>query len=165
METDLRKIKNIARKKEDQNWEFRTFLKGYSTEDLDLIVHSINDRVLSQIDCKNCGNCCREIYPSFDLQDLQKIAQAMQLSQDQFKDKYLKTDKEPGRFVTKVKPCPFLKNNICTQYENRPKSCQSYPHLDKSDFVFRLIGVISNYEICPIVFNVYEALKKEIKYD
>ncbi len=33
----------------------------------------------------------------------------------------------------------------------------------ENDFVFRLIGVIQNYSICPIVFNVYEALKHRLR--
>lgn len=34
----------------------------------------------------------------------------------------------------------------------------------KEDFVFRLYGVLDNYAICPIVFNVYERLKDELQY-
>lgn len=29
METNLKKIKRLARQREDENWEFRAFLKGY----------------------------------------------------------------------------------------------------------------------------------------
>ena len=57
----------------------------------------------------------------------------------------------------------FLNDNKCTQYDSRPVNCALYPHLHKKDFVFRLIGVVNNYSICPIVFNVYEALKNKLK--
>ncbi len=33
----------------------------------------------------------------------------------------------------------------------------------KEEFASRLIGVINNYSICPIVFNVYEALKNKYR--
>jgi hypothetical protein len=36
--------------------------------------------------------------------------------------------------------------------------------LNKDEFVFRLMGVIGNYEICPIVFNVYEMLKRRFSW-
>ena len=41
VETDLKKIKEIAQKKEDENWEFRSFLKGYDikVEELDSITN------------------------------------------------------------------------------------------------------------------------------
>jgi len=32
VETDLKKIKGTAEKKGDENWEFRSFLKGYDIE-------------------------------------------------------------------------------------------------------------------------------------
>ena len=49
-------------------------------------------------------------------------------------------------------------------YAHRPKDCHSYPHLHKKEFVFRLWGVVENCSICPIVFNVYEQLKDELRY-
>jgi Fe-S-cluster containining protein len=59
-------------------------------------------------------------------------------------------------------PCPFLKNNLCTNYSNRPKDCESYSHLQIKDFISRLWRLIDNYEICPIVFYVYEELKMKL---
>ena len=44
----------------------------------------------------------------------------------------------------------------------RPKDCVSYPYLLKKDFTSRLMGVIGNCSVCPIVFNVYELLKDEV---
>ncbi len=72
METDLKRIKKLARKKEEENWEFRTFLKGYSG-DLDKAVHRIYNEVSSHIDCTSCGNCCRKVHPTFDQQDVEKL--------------------------------------------------------------------------------------------
>ena len=45
IETDLKKIKETAQKKEDENWDFRSFLKGYDieVEELDSIVHRLFD--------------------------------------------------------------------------------------------------------------------------
>ena len=56
-------------------------------------------------------------------------------------------------------PCPFLKNKICLNYDHRPKDCKSYPHMHKDEIITRLWGIIDNYSICPIVFNVYEQMK------
>jgi hypothetical protein len=38
----------------------------------------------------------------------------------QFKKKSLKPHEEQGKFVFKKKPCPFLKNNLCSNYSHRP---------------------------------------------
>lgn len=39
METDLNKIKKLSKKKEDENWDFRSFLKGCNipSEEIDVI--------------------------------------------------------------------------------------------------------------------------------
>ncbi|MFO8019271.1 MAG: hypothetical protein R6U96_11590 [Promethearchaeia archaeon] len=64
--------------------------------------------------------------------------------------------------IFKERPCPFLKDNRCQIHEVCPKECRAYPYLHKSGFTCRLLGVVENYSICPIVFNVYEALKREL---
>jgi Fe-S-cluster containining protein len=80
-------------------------------------------------------------------------------------EKYLEAHEEPGKFIFKKPPCPFLADNLCSNYEFRPKDCKSFPHLQKKDFVFRLWSVVENCSICPIVFNVYEYLKDRLWRD
>ena len=63
METDLIKIKNISKEKEDENWNFRTLLKSYDNRNLDSIVHNLFKQISESIDCTTCGNCCKEIRP------------------------------------------------------------------------------------------------------
>jgi Fe-S-cluster containining protein len=163
METDLKEIARIAKEKENENWEFRSFLKGYDIEieELDSIVHKLYYQVAGKIDCTKCANCCKKIKPALSLNDIDELSRGTGFSSNQIKSKILTKD-EDGGFVFNKSPCPFLKDNLCTQYDFRPKSCRSFPHLHKEQFVFRLIQVIVNYSICPIVFNVYELLKSEL---
>ncbi len=51
METDLIKIKNFSQERKDENWYFRTFLKGYDIKHLDSIVHELFKQVSEAIDC------------------------------------------------------------------------------------------------------------------
>ena len=44
----------------------------------------------------------------------------------------------------------------------RVADCRSYPHLHKKDMASRLLGVIENAAVCPIVFGVLERLKAEL---
>lgn len=165
VEIDLEKIKLIGKQKEDENWRFRSYLKelDIEEEELDSIVHSINDDVSSQIDCTKCANCCKVFDSVLDEEDVIKLSSGLNLNKDEFKKAYLVESQEEKDCYNFIKvPCPFLKDNKCSVYENRPKDCQSFPHLHKEEFLTRLIGVIQNYSICPIVFNVYEQLKKEL---
>lgn len=162
METDLIKIENHAKESENENWNFRTFLKGYDIKNLDSIVHKLFKHVSESIDCTACGNCCKEIQPSLKKKDINKLSSSLNITPDQFITEYVDKDEDGDNKLNQI-PCPFLIDNKCTQYDSRPEGCASYPHLHKKDFVFRLIGVVNNYSICPIVFNVYETLKSNLK--
>jgi Fe-S-cluster containining protein len=100
--------------------------------------------------------------PILKKKDIRKLSKSLNITPDQFKTKYVDKDEDGDNILNQL-PCPFLNDNKCTQYDSRPVDCESYPHLHKKDFVFRLIGVVNNYSICPIVFNVYEALKNRLK--
>ena len=82
MEIDLKKIRTLSKKKWDENWEFRSFLKGYdiTIEELDAIVHKCYEQVSSEIDCTVCANCCKQITPILDQEDVQKLAKNIGIS-------------------------------------------------------------------------------------
>jgi len=162
MESNLKRIKNIATKKENENWKFRSFIKAHaSTDKLDALTHKLNKEVSLKIDCTTCANCCKTIQPTFTQADIIKIANHFNVTPSQFIEQYLVPDDFGDGFSPKVSPCPFLKNNKCSIYEYQPDSCRSYPHLHKNDIAQRTTTIIANYEICPIVFNVFERMKKE----
>jgi hypothetical protein len=163
--TDLAYIKAKANKKEEENIKFRSYLKFHDlpSDEIDIIVHDILAEVTSQIDCTKCVNCCKKIRPIFDSDDILTFAEGLGIPENQFRIQYLTPHKNSQvNFIFNALPCPFLENNQCMNYDSRPKDCRSYSHLHKADFTGRLIGVLINYEICPIVFNVFERLKAQI---
>ncbi len=164
--TDIVKIERLSKKKADENWKFRSFLKGTDIpfEKIDAIVQRLNREISAQIDCTACANCCKVTTPILDEEDVVTFAKGLGISPEQLKSKYL--IKDADGFAFNAKPCPFLVDNKCSNYEHRLKACASYPHLHKEDFVFRTMNVISNCSICPIAFNVFERVKDEIRnYD
>ena len=168
IELDLKRIEKLAAARDDENWEFRNFLKGLdmTSAELDAIVQRINDEVSAQIDCTQCANCCKVVRPVLDEADVTRFAAGLNGPIPEFTEIYLVLDdEEPGQYFFNRQPCPFLKNDKCSNYEYRPNDCASYPHLHKAGFSSRLYGVLANYEICPIVFNVVERLKAEIWHD
>jgi uncharacterized protein len=164
METDLAKIKKLAEEREDENWEFRTFLKGYSGRRLDSMVHKLVQKYTDSIDCTVCGNCCKEIQPILKNDDISLLSKTLNISPAQFKKEYVQKDKDGDEMFTQL-PCPFLSNNKCSLYDSRPADCRSFPHIHKKHFATRLVGVMQNYSVCPIVFNVYEGLKTKLEHD
>ncbi len=164
MEVELDKIRKLSKKREEENWQFRSFLKScdIKPEKIDAIVNRLYRKISSQIDCRNCANCCRELQPELENQDITNLAEGLGIATAQLKEQYLAIDKDSGEYTFNKKPCPFLRSNLCSCYPFRPEACSSYPHLHKPDFISRLINVIGNYSVCPIVFNTYELLKDEL---
>lgn len=151
--------------REKENLDFRFYLKIHdlSSEKIDAIVHRILAEVVQKIDCTKCGNCCEKIQPILDDEDIVTFASGLMMPENKFRAQYLTRDKNihPSS-IFKALPCPFLEAQKCSNYDSRPKECRSYPHLHKTDFTSRLYGVLQNYGICPIVFNVLERLKTEL---
>ena len=84
METDLIKIENHAKESENENWNFRTFLKGYDIKNLDTIVHKLFKQVSEAIDCTACGNCCKKIQPILKKKDINKLSKSLNITPNQF---------------------------------------------------------------------------------
>jgi len=162
--TDLEKIRYWGQRNRDENFDFRSFLKINDSENIDKIVHKIDTEIRKQIDCTKCGNCCIQQSPTLTKNDISRISEFIGLSENEFIENYIdSSDKEEIIFVNR--PCKFLKNRKCTIYDLRPKDCISYPHTQKKDFTSRLLGVIENYSVCPIVFNLVEQLKNDFSFE
>lgn len=164
LERDLKKIEQLAMKRDDDDWEFRCFIKGssLSVEKIDAVVHDMYRSVSDAIDCRQCANCCKEIKPVLNADDIKDLATFLAMSEEDFEAEYLERDEERGGLCFKVLPCPFLEDNLCAVYSHRPEDCRSYPHLHKDGFISRTAQAFSNRSVCPIVFNVYEGLKQRL---
>jgi|LGVF01.1.fsa_nt_gb hypothetical protein len=147
LETNIKNIQKIAKLKENENLSFHNFLKGQDSDKIDAIVHRLNEEVTPQIDCLECGNCCMNLRPIATNEEVGKYAE--------------EKDIEDVKYLMSF-PCKYLDDKKCTIYLDRYEECRSYPYLDKNKFVTRINGVLQNYEMCPIVFNVFELLKIEI---
>lgn len=160
--TNLKEIAHLTKLHERANFDFRALLKRkISDEDwLDSQVLTLYNEVASKIDCRACGNCCKTYDIILIGHDLERLARELGMTPADFKSQYLEKAKDEDGFCFRTKPCPFLKDNTCGQYEARPAVCREYPHLNKSGFLGRTLMVIGNCSTCPIVFNVWENLKK-----
>ena len=167
LETDLKRVEELAREREVENRRFRSFLKWIDLDlgELDAIVHRQHHDVSGRIDCPTCGNCCRYVLPALSGSDVNRLASGLEMSEPDLRRRHLRAHEETGKLTFNATPCPLLSGNLCTAYEHRPSDCRSYPHLHKTEFVFRLIQAVENCSICPIVFNVFERLKEELWHE
>jgi len=162
--TDLAEIERLADAQRDGDFGFRDFLKHrlrWSDRKLDSVVHEILRSVSSRIDCTQCANCCREMTPCLDGDDIARLARRLGMSADAFESVYVSRSEWGDQSITQM-PCPFLEDGLCTVYEDRPSDCRSFPHLHKEDIRSRSIGFVENAAVCPIVFNTLRVLKQRL---
>jgi Fe-S-cluster containining protein len=169
MAYDLVQLRVLAQEKEDENWKFRQFLKtrcNLEPAQIDRRVFEETERVWAGIDCRTCANCCREVKPSFSEEEVNRLAARLGMDRRQFIDTWLeRTERgDVNPWQTRTKPCPFLKDNQCSVYEDRPADCSGYPYLYEKDFVHRTLGMIGRTSTCPIVYEVMEKLKRSLGF-
>lgn len=92
--------------------------------------------------------------------EIAPVSAKLNLPVNSFKEKFIETSQE-GQMIINAIPCSFLSENKCTVYSDRFSECREFPHLHKKNFKGRLFGTLMHYAMCPIIFNVIEALKKE----
>jgi uncharacterized protein len=167
MAFDLVQIRLRAQEKENENDRFRLFLKSkchLNPEEIDERVFAATRRVWAGIDCTECANCCREVHPTFSEEEVDRLARRLAMTQQDFIDAYLERSEafSDNPWTTCTTPCPFLKNNRCSVYEDRPADCSGYPYLYEPEFMFRTMGMIGRTFTCPIVYEVMEELKNSL---
>ncbi len=148
-ESDLKYIEQIAKEKQAENISFQAYLKVQDSKKIDKIVHRLYEEVESQIDCRDCGNCCQNLRP---------IASHKELSQ------FIAEENIESLMYAESIQCMHHKDKVCTDYLNRPEECRLFPYLDEDYFITKTYSAIQNYRICPHVYNVYEGLKTELNW-
>ena len=153
IEKDVNRIRLLAEAKEEENWRFRSYLKGanLSTAALDRLVWRHLEAVTRHTDCCACANCCKVVSPLLTTRDVRRLAGHLGMEEAQLITDYLRPSKEKARYALGQLPCRFLNGTRCSVYDVRPDDCRSFPHLHKREFRSRLIRVVENCSICPTV--------------
>lgn len=164
LELDIEKMERISQQKENENYRFRSFLKGQDDEKIDRIVSRLHKDISGLIDCTTCGNCCMKLKPGVTDSEIKRLSVIDSVSPEDFRANFIEQDDFEEALYLKEAPCKYLSDKKCRIYADRPAECKSYPHTHLSDFNSRTLGVIENTAICPIVFNLFEQLKREFGF-
>ena len=173
MDVTAKNVEALATRKHDENHVLRRYLKEQdrlSEEELDQLVSDIARRVWAGFDCITCANCCKELGRSVTGQEVQRLAAALGLSEEDFRSRYLEgqvgpeeddedSDQRRTRWWMRGKPCPLLKDNKCIVYEARPEQCRKYPYLHEPAFSSRTLAMIERTFTCPVVYRVFGELR------
>ena len=153
-------LKKLADKNRQETTAWVKRIKSKNPRNLDDVVHELHNEAFSSFSCLDCANCCKTIGPRLTDKDIAGLARHLKMKPAAFTDQYVVTD-EDGDYVFREHPCPFLlPDNYCMVYESRPKACREYPHTDRKRFYQILSLSHKNCETCPVVFDIFEELKK-----
>ena len=154
-------IFSVAKAKAAENIFFKKYLKQFPSTQIDPMVHQLYAEFTAKIDCTTCANCCSYLEPGIDEAEIERLAACQQMDPVDFKRAHVAFDGEA--LFLKAKPCMFLQEKKCGIYIDRPQACAAYPHLEQENFKYKR-NVWSNYQICPIVFEVIEKLKNTLGF-
>ena len=129
-----------------RDWQKRiiTFLSGDYRQKLKNIYKNIMDKK-SEYQCIRCGNCCRLAVSEYSYEQLkQRAMRGDKFSRDfvsifvpyNSEEEAQKANPEFFELFQEVAEqqivyyyyCPKVKNNECSDYENRPEICKEFPH-------------------------------------
>lgn len=150
--------------------ELTKFLKKFSkTKKRGIVALAVeaDKHAWSQVQCLDCGNCCKKMTPTFTKQDIKRISAHFGETPTQFYDKWLKVDDNKD-IVNKTQPCQFIgPDNKCSIYEIRPVDCAQFPHFVRKDVKYQAEMKVytANMEYCPATLAFVEKLEASIGAD
>ena len=165
MLTDLVEIRRLGEKKREENLRFRRHLKTHGANERRL--RRIAEQIEEQIDCTVCANCCKVATARVTERDVERLARRFSVSPQVFVREYCEESAEEGTILRRTtEGCVFLDGTSCTVYEDRPASCQNFPHMVRGpgSLVSRMWEMPDRACYCPIVYNTLEAFKPETKF-
>lgn len=161
MEFNALQLVRLASARSEEHAKLVKELKRNSDDVVDKLFRDAHANAFSQFDCLNCANCCKTISPIVTYNDAERMAKALRIKPSVLVDQYLEVDTD-GDYVFRTSPCPFLQaDNLCSIYHSRPRACREYPHTDRKKMKQILTLTLKNASVCPVVFNVLEAIRKE----
>lgn len=79
------KVSVEAKKKENENMKFRTFLKVHADETiLDKQFLELHREIFVDYDCSQCRNCCKLYAGSIPMDDIEKDAAYLNMTREAF---------------------------------------------------------------------------------
>lgn len=159
------KIQEEARKKENENFRFRTFLKKFANEEeLDRKFLQLHKELFADYDCSKCRNCCKMYRGCIPKKDVARDAKYLGITAEQFVDFFLEKEKYGTGYQTKHMPCDFLQDDgNCRLGDCKPDSCKKFPYTDQPERLWNMLSLLDAASVCPVVYEIFERLKCDYK--
>ena len=156
-----RELEVYANEHREENMAFRLFLKEHAdSETLDAQFLNYHKQYFEQYNCKECLNCCTQLSPLFEGKELEALAQAGNLYVEDILEVCEQVDYDSYEVIEGEK-CPFLTEEGCSISKNKPENCKDFPYTNQENRLGSMLGILSNLAICPVLYEIYDQLKKD----
>src|SRR5687768_13413837 len=117
---DLNDIKRLAAERHDE-FEVMRYMLQFDDDirdaNLDALIDEIAAPIITAIDCKLCGNCCRNLDVYLTESDAERLSAGTLIPLDSITTSYVDRETaaqegEWGKF--RQKPCAFLRGKLCS---------------------------------------------------
>jgi uncharacterized protein len=165
MITDLVQIRRMGEQRRDENLRFRKYIKSHDFVERQF--RRAAQEIHDQIDCRECGECCRVGEVELSDRDIEKLARFLGIEIKAFVAKFVMVGEDGDRILRRTEAgCVFLEGNECTVYEARPANCERFPHVLRGagSLQSRMWQFVDRATYCPIVYNWMEAVKNLTKF-
>jgi Fe-S-cluster containining protein len=161
----LRSFKLRVRRRKIIFRRFLSRLQKQPPKKLDQLILKVEEEVWEETNCLSCGNCCKTMTPTYTPKDIKRISAYLEMTVQQFKDKWLRKERGTGDWINRSTPCQFLnvETNMCSIYEVRPKDCAGFPHLPKKRMIDYMHVHKQNVEFCPATYRMVEKIMEKMK--
>lgn len=158
MKAEYQQLLERSRERADLIKRQMKYLAKFNIKNFDHIVADYHDEVFAEIDCLECGNCCRMIGPCFGESEIKRISKLVGLDRETFVRDSLKRDPDYGWRCSSL-PCLFLgDDNSCSIYEERPRDCREYPYTAERGIQKSLGRLAFNANHCPAAYRIVEKI-------
>jgi Fe-S-cluster containining protein len=147
-----------------ENKAFVEYLQQLNASEIDDAVYELDLKISPQIDCTQCGNCCKTLMINVEEQEADIAAQSLNISRKTFDENYIEKSLGGKMVISKI-ACHFLVDNKCNIYLSRFAGCKEFPALHLPHIQKRLFTIFMHYGRCPIIFNVMEQLKNVVGFN
>jgi Fe-S-cluster containining protein len=160
---NLRSFRQLVAKNKKKMRAFLTRLEKNPPRNLDRLTVEVDREVWAETDCLTCANCCKKMTPTFNNEDVRRIAAHLGTTPAAFREKWLYKDRN-GDWMNTANPCQFLdtKTNMCGIYEVRPKDCAGFPHLTRKKMTDYMQWHRQNVEYCPATYKMVEKIMERV---
>jgi Fe-S-cluster containining protein len=161
MKVNIRSFKQKVRYNKKALRSFLTKLEKNPPKGLHKLIDEVDKEVWAETDCLSCGNCCKQMTPTFTPKDVKRISAHFEMTPVAFREKWLKYDKKDDHWHNTRQPCQFLNlsDNKCSIYPIRPSDCAGFPHLTKRKTVDYVHVHKQNLQYCPATYKMVEKMK------